>query len=102
MRQLGVKIAIDDFGTGYSSLQYLERLPCDTIKIDRSFVNAIESDHAARSIANAVVKLCHELGHQVVAEGVETEGQLQILAELGCQRTQGWLGNPPIFNGAQK
>ena len=91
LRELGVLIAIDDFGTGYSSLQYLERLPCDTIKIDRSFVNAIESDQAARSIASAVIRLCHELGHQVVAEGVETEGQLDILAELGCQRTQGWL-----------
>ncbi len=96
LRELGVRIAIDDFGTGYSSLQYLERLPCDTVKIDRTFVNAIEHDQAARSIAGAVVRLCHELGHDVVAEGVETEGQLDILAELGCQRTQGWLLGRPM------
>lgn len=91
LRELGVRVAIDDFGTGYSSLQYLERLPCDTVKIDRTFVVAIERDQAARSIAGAVVNLCHELGYNVVAEGVETEGQLQILAELGCQQIQGWL-----------
>ncbi|MGE4337550.1 MAG: putative bifunctional diguanylate cyclase/phosphodiesterase [Pigmentiphaga sp.] len=96
LRELGVRVAIDDFGTGYSSLQYLERLPCDTIKIDRSFVNAIESDQAARSIASAVVRLCHELGHSVVAEGVETDGQVEILAELGCQGSQGWLLGKPM------
>ncbi|MBU4610482.1 EAL domain-containing protein [Achromobacter sp. GG226] len=91
LRSLGVRIAIDDFGTGYSSLRYLEHLPCDTIKIDRLFVHDLEHDQAARSITSAVINLCHELGHEVVAEGVETEGQLSVLNALKCQAVQGWL-----------
>ncbi len=96
LRGLGARIAIDDFGTGYSSLRYLERMPCDTIKIDRSFVRELEHDQAARSITAAIVKLSHELGHDVVAEGVETEGQLAELKLLGCQRVQGWLLGKPM------
>ena len=96
VRAMGAKVAIDDFGTGYSSLRYLEKLPCDTIKIDRSFVRDLESEAPARSITAAIVKLCHELGHDVVAEGVETEGQLRVLHNLGCQKTQGYLLGKPM------
>lgn len=96
LRDMGAKVAIDDFGTGYSSLRYLERLPCDTIKIDRSFVHELEHDQAARAIAAAIIKLSQELGHDVVAEGVETEGQLNELNILGCQRVQGWLLGRPM------
>lgn len=96
LRGLGAQVAIDDFGTGYSSLRYLERLPCDTIKIDRSFVHELEHDQAARSVTAAIIKLSHELGHDVVAEGVETEGQLAELNTLGCQRVQGWLLGRPM------
>lgn len=91
LRNLGARIAIDDFGTGYSSLRYLERLPCDVIKIDRSFVNDLSNDQSVRAITGAVIKLCHELNLEVVAEGVETEAQLDTLNELGCERVQGWL-----------
>jgi EAL domain-containing protein (putative c-di-GMP-specific phosphodiesterase class I) len=96
LRNMGVRVAIDDFGTGYSSLRYLEQLPCDTIKIDRSFVNDLESDPAARTITSAIVNLCRELGRDNVAEGVETEAQLSILHEFGCQRAQGFLLGRPM------
>ncbi|GAA5234006.1 EAL domain-containing protein [Verticiella sediminum] len=96
LRSLGLKVAIDDFGTGYSSLRYLEHMPCDTIKIDRSFISDLEHDHAARSITSAIIKLCHELGHNVVAEGVETEAQLRVLQDLRCQSVQGWLLGKPL------
>jgi diguanylate cyclase (GGDEF)-like protein len=95
LRTLGVRLVLDDFGTGYSSLSYLKHLPLDTIKVDRSFVSGI-GDAADRSIVEAVVSLAHGLGIDVVAEGIETDGQLEILRSLGCDYGQGFLFSPAL------
>ncbi|MBS1228472.1 MAG: diguanylate cyclase [Proteobacteria bacterium] len=88
---LGVRLAIDDFGTGYSSLSYLRRFPINTLKIDRSFVTEMESSVDAEVIVKAIVNLAHNLGMTVVAEGVESAGQLARLSALGCAKVQGFL-----------
>jgi diguanylate cyclase (GGDEF)-like protein len=90
LRELGVRLVLDDFGTGYSSLSYLRRLPLDTIKIDRSFIDGLDSDDANLPIVQAVIALAHGLGIEVVAEGIETAGQLARLRELVCDRGQGY------------
>ncbi len=90
LRDLGVGLVLDDFGTGYSSLSYLRRLPLDTIKIDRSFVAGIDDDNSNLPIVQAVIALAHGLGIEVVAEGIETAGQLARLRELVCDRGQGY------------
>jgi len=91
-----VRIAVDDFGTGYAHLRYLNRMPCHVIKIDRSFVSDLVHDPAARRVTAALVGLAHDLGHDVVAEGVETEEQMAALAELGCEKVQGYLLARPM------
>jgi diguanylate cyclase (GGDEF)-like protein len=88
---LGLRLAIDDFGTGYSSLSYLRRFPINTLKIDRSFVTEMESSVDAEIIVKAIVNLAHNLGLSVVAEGVESVGQLARLSALGCASVQGFL-----------
>jgi diguanylate cyclase (GGDEF)-like protein len=88
---MGVRLALDDFGTGYSSLSYLKRFPIGTIKVDRSFVSEITTNRDDLEIVRAIVTLGHSLGRKIVAEGVETEEQRHILAELGCDEIQGWL-----------
>ena len=93
---LGVTLAIDDFGTGYSSLSYLRRFPIKTRKIDRSFVAEMKSSQDAYAIVRSIVSLAHNLGMTVVAEGVESVGQLALLAELGCARLQGFLFSRPL------
>ncbi len=93
---IGVQLSIDDFGTGYSSLSYLRKLPARQLKIDRSFVKDLEHSGDARAIVEAVVQLAHALGLQVVAEGVETQGQHDILLELGCDELQGYLLARPM------
>ena len=95
-RELGVPIAIDDFGTGYSSLAYLRRLPIDTIKIDRSFVAELETDDDAAAIVAAIIAMTQALKLQLVAEGVETPGQRDLLAQQGCRIVQGFLYAPPL------
>jgi diguanylate cyclase len=93
---VGVHISIDDFGTGYSSLSYLRKLPAEELKIDRSFVLDLETSGDARAVVDAVVKLGQALHLKVVAEGVETEGQNQILRSLGCNELQGYLFARPM------
>ena len=96
LKGLGVRIAMDDFGTGYSSLSYLRRFPFDKIKIDRSFVMDIETDPAANRLLESIVQLCKVLGMRTVAEGVETEGQANVLRSLGCDELQGYLYAKPM------
>ena len=91
LREMGVKLSIDDFGTGYSSLSYLRRLRVSQLKIDRTFVNDLESSADARAIVEAVVRLAHALGLSVVAEGVETGAQRDVLTTLQCDELQGYL-----------
>jgi diguanylate cyclase (GGDEF)-like protein/PAS domain S-box-containing protein len=91
LRAHGVRIAIDDFGTGYSSLSYLSRLPVDSLKIDRTFIEHITQQQDAMSIAASVVDLARGLRLNTVAEGVETEEQARLLHRLGCPEAQGWL-----------
>jgi len=96
LAKAGVKIAIDDFGTGYSSLAYLQELPADVVKIDQSFVRGIESDERTLALVTAMIKLSHDLGHRVVGEGVETEGEAQLLRAAGCDEAQGYLYGRPM------
>jgi diguanylate cyclase (GGDEF)-like protein len=93
---VGVHISIDDFGTGYSSLSYLRKLPAGELKIDRSFVLDLETSSDARAVVDAVIKLAQALSLKVVAEGVETEAQHQILRTLGCDELQGFLFAKPM------
>jgi diguanylate cyclase (GGDEF)-like protein/PAS domain S-box-containing protein len=96
LRQLGVGLSLDDFGTGYSSLSRLTQLPINELKIDRSFMRDVESNDATRAIVTAVVRVGQSLNLAVVAEGVETAGQRQLLTELGCDAVQGFLHARPM------
>jgi diguanylate cyclase (GGDEF)-like protein len=99
VRRLGVTVSLDDFGTGYSSLAYLTRLPVDRIKIDKSFVQELtvkETCHQARAMVEAMVALSRALGMRTVAEGIETETQLVLVKELGCDAVQGYFIGKPV------
>jgi diguanylate cyclase (GGDEF)-like protein/PAS domain S-box-containing protein len=95
LKDLGIGISIDDFGTGYSSLSYLRKLPIDTIKIDQAFVRNLTTDRDEAAIVTAVIAMAHTLKLTVVAEGVETQGQVAFLKEHGCDYGQGYLFGPP-------
>ncbi|MBS1197611.1 MAG: putative signaling protein [Proteobacteria bacterium] len=96
LKELGVHLSLDDFGTGYSSLAYLKRLPLDTLKIDRSFVNDITTDANDAAITLTVISMARAMNLDVIAEGVETESQLDYLNNNGCQRVQGYFFSPPV------
>jgi diguanylate cyclase (GGDEF)-like protein len=100
LKRLGVRIAVDDFGTGYSSLSYLHRLPIDILKVDGSFMETLNEPEGTRPIVEAVVSMASALGLRVVAEGVETAGQLQTLQECGCGVIQGYYFSRPVDSGA--
>ena len=96
IRELGVGLSLDDFGTGYSSLSRLAHLPIRELKIDRSFMRDIERDASALAVATAVIRVGQSLKMTVVAEGVETEGQRDVLKALGCDVVQGYLFAPAL------
>lgn len=96
LKKSGLRLSIDDFGTGYSSLSYLQRLPVDTLKIDRSFVSAMDESGENDEIVRTIMALAHALKLDVIAEGVENVQQLAILRRLGCQFGQGYLFAPPL------
>jgi EAL domain-containing protein (putative c-di-GMP-specific phosphodiesterase class I) len=92
---MGCIISLDDFGRGYSSLAYLARLPVDILKMDREFIAGIEDDPRGAALVRSIVELGRTLGMDVVAEGVETTGQLDLLAGMDCRFLQGWLLGRP-------
>jgi EAL domain-containing protein (putative c-di-GMP-specific phosphodiesterase class I) len=96
LRALGAEVALDDFGTGYSSLSYLQELPIDVLKLDKTFVKRQGSDGELSSIVETVVRLGHQLGMKVVAEGIETDQQFRALQSIGCEAGQGWLFARPM------
>jgi diguanylate cyclase (GGDEF)-like protein len=99
LRQLGVRFSVDDFGTGYSSLSYLKRFPIDAVKVDRSFVQDITANPDDASITRAVITMAHNLKLKVIAEGVETEGQLSLLIANHCDQIQGYFFSRPVEAG---
>src|SRR5262245_26641872 len=99
LKALGIKLAIDDFGTGYSSLSYLQQLPLDELKIDRSFLSGIRAEGGAAVLVDVIIAMAHGLGLSVVAEGVESEVELQYLRKRGCDECQGFLFSKPLEAG---
>jgi EAL domain-containing protein (putative c-di-GMP-specific phosphodiesterase class I) len=99
LRALGVELSIDDFGTGYSSLSYLQRFPVSTLKIDRSFVSRMTESDGTAEIVRTIMKLAQNLGMDVVAEGVETEGQRARLRDFECEFGQGYFFSRPMDVG---
>ncbi|MHB8282633.1 MAG: EAL domain-containing protein, partial [bacterium] len=95
-KEKGIKISIDDFGTGYSSLSYIKNIPADFIKIDISFISGMIENIKDTAIVNTVVVLASKLGMNTIAEGVETEEQLEILKSFGCDMVQGYLFSKPL------
>lgn len=91
LKAVGVRLALDDFGTGYSSLSYLKNFPFDCLKIDQAFIRNLENDRRDMAITRTIVELAHNLGLSVVAEGVETHAQADIIRSFGCDEIQGYL-----------
>jgi EAL domain-containing protein (putative c-di-GMP-specific phosphodiesterase class I) len=96
LKRLGVRISIDDFGTGYSSLAYLKRIPADALKIDRTFVGGLGEDVEDTAIVQTIVDLAHTFGMEVIAEGVESQEQVEQLKEMGCDLVQGYYFAKPL------
>ena len=96
LRSIGISIALDDFGTGFSSLSHLSRLPIDIVKIDRSFVEQVDTSPRHHALTNGIVRLARDLDLDVVAEGIETAAQLALVEDMGCQYGQGYLLARPV------
>lgn len=96
LRKLGVRIAIDDFGTGYSSLSYLVNYPISRVKIAQELVFGVDTDLRSATVVRAAIRLAHELGIEIIAEGVETEGQEKFLLSAGCEYGQGYYFSRPV------
>ena len=96
LRDFGIKISLDDFGTGYSSLSYLMRMPIDTLKIDKTFVDSVLSDNSTRIILDSILNMSHNMGFESIAEGVESENQYDYLNDKGCNVIQGFLLGKPL------
>jgi EAL domain-containing protein (putative c-di-GMP-specific phosphodiesterase class I) len=96
LKKMNIQLEIDDFGTGYSSLSYLQKLPFDTLKIDRSFISELSNGNGSRDIVKAVLELARSLRLGAIAEGVETEEQLDIMRDFGCNYIQGYLFSKPV------
>ena len=103
LREMGVRFSMDDFGTGFSSLSYLRKLPIDTLKIDKSFIDSVVTDSPTRMIAETIIDMGKKLGFHTIAEGVEDEVQFDILRDIGCDNIQGfYLGRPMISDNIEK
>ena len=98
LKARGYRLALDDFGTGYSSLNYLNQLPFDRVKLDRSFIKDIDQNQRQQFIVKAIITLCHNLETQVIAEGVERETQQDMLNKMDCDYIQGYLHGKPEKN----
>jgi EAL domain-containing protein (putative c-di-GMP-specific phosphodiesterase class I) len=96
LREIGVKVALDDFGTGYSSLNYIRRIPLDKLKIDRSFITDLTTLPKNQEICEGIIQMAHNLGLEVIAEGVEKNSQLELLKEKLCDSVQGFLYSVPL------
>ena len=96
LRDLGLELSVDDFGIGYSSLGSLQRFPVGALKVDRCFVSRLEESERDRELVRTIVQLAHKLEFKVVAEGVETEQQLQLVTDFGCDFGQGYLFARPL------
>lgn len=95
-RDAGIQVAIDDFGTGYSSMAYLQKFDIDYLKIDQSFIKDLPTNRGNQAIAESIVVMAHKLGLKVIAEGVETKEQLELLLEAGCDYGQGYFFSEPL------
>lgn len=103
LRDIGVKFAIDDFGTGYSSLSYLSKIPADLLKIDKSFIDRINSNESSKQYVAAMISMGHIMGLDVISEGVEEQEQLEALRSIGCDLIQGFIwGRPLSADDAEK
>ena len=96
IKKMGIKIAIDDFGTGYSSLSYLNKFPADLLKVDKSFIDKMNSSKSSRQYVSAIISMGHIMGFDVISEGVEQPEQVETLKEIGCDFVQGFIWGKPL------